>query len=204
MGTKVIKRYSNRKLYDTDRSRYVTLDEISEMVKAGEDVQILDNKTGVDLTSVTLTQIIYEDQKKINHAAAPASALPLVALRSIIQSGGAILQKLGQPVTKMSGDIKRRAEKLEENRQEAIREFIDGAQQTFKDIDDRVRGAMDQMTHIPDLRRDLNSMQDRVTQMERQIRTLSTVIEELAEAQRRQAPKPDSLPGQKSNPTLPL
>lgn len=204
MGTRVIKRYSNRKLYDTARSRYVTLDEISEMVKDGEDVQILDNKTGVDLTSVTLTQIIYEDQKKLNQETTPSGALPLAALRGIIQSGGAILQKLGQPVTKMSDDIKRRAEKLEENRQEAIREFIDGAQLTFKEIDDRVRGAMDQMTHIPDLQRDLNSMQDRVTQMERQIRTLSMAIEELAEVQRRQARKPESLPSQKSNPTLPL
>ena len=53
---KTIKRYANRKLYDTERSSYVTLDEIAEMVRTGEDLEIVDQKTGEDLTSVTLTQ----------------------------------------------------------------------------------------------------------------------------------------------------
>ena len=61
---KVIKRYSNRKLYDTERSCYVTLDEISQMVKDGVEVKIIDNKTKDDLTSVTLTQIIFAEEKK--------------------------------------------------------------------------------------------------------------------------------------------
>ena len=54
---KVIKRYTNRKLYDTVESRYVTLEEIAEMVKTGTDVKIVDNRTKEDLTSVTLAQI---------------------------------------------------------------------------------------------------------------------------------------------------
>ena len=62
--SKVIKRYSNRKLYDTDRSKYVTLDEIAKMIKAGEEITIIDNETKEDLTSVTLTQIIYEEEKR--------------------------------------------------------------------------------------------------------------------------------------------
>ena len=57
---KVIKRYTNRKLYDTVESRYVTLDEIAQMIKAGAEVQIIDNRTKEDLTSVTLAQIIFE------------------------------------------------------------------------------------------------------------------------------------------------
>src|SRR5215208_6177968 len=51
---KVIKRYTNRKLYDTVESRYVTLDEIAAMIKAGAEVKIIDNRTKEDLTSVTL------------------------------------------------------------------------------------------------------------------------------------------------------
>jgi polyhydroxyalkanoate synthesis repressor PhaR len=58
---KVIKRYTNRKLYDTVESRYVTLDEIAEMVKAGAEVKVIDNRTKEDLTSVTLAQIIFEE-----------------------------------------------------------------------------------------------------------------------------------------------
>ena len=61
---KVIKRYTNRKLYDTVESRYVTLDEIAAMIKEGVEVRIVDNRTKEDLTSVTLAQIIFEEEKR--------------------------------------------------------------------------------------------------------------------------------------------
>src|SRR5918912_3738701 len=80
--TRIIKRYANRKLYDTEHSRYVTLDQISEMIRNGDDVKIVDNKTKEDLTSVTLAQIIFEEEKK------QRSFLPLTAMRNIIQNGG--------------------------------------------------------------------------------------------------------------------
>src|SRR5689334_13439852 len=80
--TRIIKRYANRKLYDTEHSRYVTLDQISEMIRHGDDVKIVDNKTKEDLTTVTLAQIIFEEEKK------QRSFLPLGAMRNIIQSGG--------------------------------------------------------------------------------------------------------------------
>src|SRR5262245_3191899 len=80
--TRIIKRYANRKLYDTEHSRYVTLDQISEMIRNGDDVKIVDNKTKEDLTTVTLAQIIFEEEKK------QRSCLPLAAMRNIIQSGG--------------------------------------------------------------------------------------------------------------------
>jgi polyhydroxyalkanoate synthesis repressor PhaR len=59
----VIKRYSNRKLYDTQESRYVTLEEIEEMIRAGREISVVDASTGDDLTSVTLTQIILENER---------------------------------------------------------------------------------------------------------------------------------------------
>lgn len=80
--TRIIKRYANRKLYDTQHSRYVTLDQISEMIRDGEDVKIVDNKSKEDLTTVTLAQIIFEEEKK------QRSFLPLTAMRNIIQNGG--------------------------------------------------------------------------------------------------------------------
>jgi polyhydroxyalkanoate synthesis repressor PhaR len=82
---KIIKRYSNRKLYDTERSKYVTLDEIAKMIKAGDEVTIIDNESKEDLTSVTLTQIIYEEEKR-------ESRMPLSMLRNLIQTGGEALQ----------------------------------------------------------------------------------------------------------------
>src|SRR5262245_20251692 len=68
----VIKRYSNRKLYDTQESRYVTLEEIEEMIRSGKEISVVDAATGEDLTSVTLTQIILENER--NHRTAPPAA----------------------------------------------------------------------------------------------------------------------------------
>jgi polyhydroxyalkanoate synthesis repressor PhaR len=76
---RIIKRYSNRKLYDTKDSRYVTLLQIAEMVRNGEEVQIIDNNTKDDLTEVTLAQIVYEEQKT------QSRAVPLQTLKELIQ-----------------------------------------------------------------------------------------------------------------------
>lgn len=91
--TKIIKRYQNRKLYDTQQSCYVTLDDIAKMIRASEDVMVIDNKTKNDITAATLTQIIFEAEKKASQYA------PLFVLREIIQNGNgsisAYLAKLG-------------------------------------------------------------------------------------------------------------
>ena len=79
----VIKRYSNRKLYDTQESRYVTLEEIEEMIRAGREISVVDAATGEDLTSVTLTQIILENER--NHRA----NLPAAFLHQLIKHGEA-------------------------------------------------------------------------------------------------------------------
>ena len=90
---KIIKRYQNRKLYDTQQSCYVTLDDIAKMIRANEEVMVIDNKSKNDITAATLTQIIFEAEKKASQYA------PLFTLREIIQNGnGSIsgyLAKLG-------------------------------------------------------------------------------------------------------------
>lgn len=91
--TKIIKRYQNRKLYDTQQSCYVTLDDIAKMIRINEEVMVIDNKSKNDITAATLTQIIFESEKKASTYA------PLFTLREIIQNGnGSIssyLAKLG-------------------------------------------------------------------------------------------------------------
>jgi polyhydroxyalkanoate synthesis repressor PhaR len=79
----VIKRYSNRKLYDTQESRYVTLEELEELIRAGKEISVVDVSTGEDLTSVTLAQIILENER--NHRA----ALPTAFLHQLIKHGEA-------------------------------------------------------------------------------------------------------------------
>jgi polyhydroxyalkanoate synthesis repressor PhaR len=86
-GTVVIKKYGNRRLYDTTASRYVNLDEIAAMVRAGREVLVIDAATGEDLTRVTLTQIIVEDVK-----GRPAG-LPLELLRQLILASDQVRQE---------------------------------------------------------------------------------------------------------------
>jgi len=76
--TVIIKKYENRRLYDTSGSRYINLEEVAAMVRQGRDVQVLDAKTGEDLTRVVLTQIITED------ARGRPAGLPLELLRQLI------------------------------------------------------------------------------------------------------------------------
>lgn len=70
---RLIKRYDSRKLYDTEESRYVSLEEISEWVRKGQEVQVLDNTTSADVTAQTLTQIILEEGR--NGASLPSELL---------------------------------------------------------------------------------------------------------------------------------
>jgi len=79
----VIKRYSNRKLYDTQESRYVTLEELEELIRAGKEISVVDVSTGEDLTSVTLAQIILENER--SHRA----GLPTAFLHHLIKHGEA-------------------------------------------------------------------------------------------------------------------
>src|SRR5438874_8917999 len=80
---RLVKRYGNRKLYDTSESRYVTLEEIGRWVKAGEEVKILENDSGDDLTAVTFAQIILEEERR------KSGLLSLPMLRDIIRHGEA-------------------------------------------------------------------------------------------------------------------
>lgn len=93
----VIKRYPNRKLYNTDAKQYVTLDGIAELIRAGQEVQITDHQTGEDLTAVTLTQIIFEQEKK------EGGFLPRSVLTGLIQSGGHTLTELRRTLVSQSG-----------------------------------------------------------------------------------------------------
>jgi polyhydroxyalkanoate synthesis repressor PhaR len=116
---KVIKRYTNRKLYDTVESRYVTLDEIAQMIKGGAEVKIVDNRTKEDLTSVTLAQIIFEEEKK-------RSQMPLGVLREIIRHGGEAVagfyqEKVGVRLQERINEMKTRAEGLREDVEQRVR-----------------------------------------------------------------------------------
>src|SRR6266404_9734188 len=91
---RLIKRYGNRKLYDTLESRYITLEEIARLVRSGSDVKVIDNENGDDLTTITFAQIILEEEKR------RSSLLSLGLLRDLIQHGEETLTTLRSSVDK--------------------------------------------------------------------------------------------------------
>jgi polyhydroxyalkanoate synthesis repressor PhaR len=77
---RTIRRYSNRKLYDTQESHYVTLTQIATIIRSGEEIRVTSKDTGKDLTAATMAQIIFEETKN-------GPGLPVPGLRKIIVSG---------------------------------------------------------------------------------------------------------------------
>ncbi|MBL9013422.1 MAG: polyhydroxyalkanoate synthesis regulator DNA-binding domain-containing protein [Myxococcales bacterium] len=196
--TRIIKRYANRKLYDTEHSRYVTLDQISEMIRNGDDVKIVDNKTKEDLTTVTLAQIIFEEEKK------QRSFLPLGAMRNIIQSGGewfAEAQRRVQSI--LPGSKKKGDDGPEEAEEEApppddaeagstdeamvkkrslqsLREWIDHSKHRLeewqKQVDTKIRTTIDgisqAVTPWSSVNKDVRALADRIAELESKLADL--------------------------------
>lgn len=152
--TRVIKRYANRKLYDTQDSKYVTLDRIAELVRNGEEVRVLDNKSQKDLTKVTLAQIIYEEQKSGN-----ATAWSVQTLRGFIQQG---------------------REKLVTSLKEGpVGRFVGRAEELGAEVrsaaDDRVRGVMESAAaHVKQLQGEVHRLQARIEELEAKLRQRSS------------------------------
>ncbi len=177
---KIIKRYTNRKLYDTVESRYVTLDEIAEMVKAGTEVKILDNRTKEDLTSVTLAQIIFEEEKK-------TSKMSLRTLKDLIRYGG---ERAAQLVEDTQAELRGRVEAVRQAAEQRVQTLLKTGQQTSdrakemvatsqeavanfqRRVDERVRTALEGMSSFSDVRRDVTQLADRIAELDKKLEQL--------------------------------
>ena len=194
--TRIIKRYANRKLYDTEHSRYVTLDQISEMIRNGDDVKIVDNKTKEDLTTVTLAQIIFEEEKK------QRSFLPLGAMRNIIQSGGewfAEAQRRVQSIlpgkrkaedgeqvpvqeepTLDPDDAAQSEEAAKKRSVAALREWVDHSKHRLdewqRQVDGKIRGAIENLSTSINpwagVQKDVKALTERIAELESKLREL--------------------------------
>lgn len=89
----VIKRYPNRKLYDTEAKRYVTLNDIAALIRDGQEVQVVDHASDEDLTALTLTQIIFEQEKQ------KGGFLPKSVLTGLVRAGGDTMNSLRRSLT---------------------------------------------------------------------------------------------------------
>lgn len=153
---KIIKRYQNRKLYDTQQSCYVTLDDIAKMIRTNEEVMVIDNKSKNDITAATLTQIIFEAEKKASQYA------PLFTLREIIQNGnGSIsnyLAKLGAfPADYMQKQAQAQAAQAEKASSDSLRENLEqrvANAAARASVDSTAKVAAEKATILPGLQDD--------------------------------------------------
>jgi polyhydroxyalkanoate synthesis repressor PhaR len=172
---RVIKRYSNRKLYDTKDSRYVTLLQIAEMVRAGEDVQIIDNSTKEDKTDVTLALIISEELK------ARPRGIPLTTLKALIrQRGEKILTSLregpiiGRLIPKETGASDSEPPGLlqeedvgqSKDAQKGLRATLEQWQHT---VDERIRAVLPNFSAFRDLEAEVKRLSERLDSLERKL-----------------------------------
>lgn len=171
---RVIKRYANRKLYDTRESRYVTLPQIAELVRLGEDVQIIDNRTKENLTSVTLAQIIYESEK----SAEESSRHGVKTLRDMIQAGGErLMASLREgPVSRLMpkgdiipdlGELRDELRALRENPKLMIAPAIEALEELQRKADERVRSVVaSALTPLKELATELQRLQAKIEELE--------------------------------------
>jgi len=115
--TRMIKRYANRKLYDTEESHYVSLQDIVALVRDGEDVEVVDSRTGEDLTSVTLAQAMTEEEKS-----SEGGALPLDVLKELIKRGSESFNELMR-ISRLAG--KGAVQMAEEGTSKYYRKLVD-------------------------------------------------------------------------------
>jgi polyhydroxyalkanoate synthesis repressor PhaR len=138
---RLIKRYGggSRKLYDTEESRYVSLDEISAWIRAGQELQVIDSATEEDVTAQTLAQIIYEDHKR------GLSFLPTDFLHDAIRRGGrAIAQGVERVQTGMDRLVRASVDRLApvggmQDELDMLRERLSELEASLAELEERPR-----------------------------------------------------------------
>jgi polyhydroxyalkanoate synthesis repressor PhaR len=139
----LIKKYANRKLYDTRTSRYITLEEIAELVRDGHEIRVVDRDNGHDLTQVTLSQIVLSQEKR-----GPAR---------LVDAGGDVIHEGGQALldyvrktlnvpSELRNQMERRRENIEEKADEAIESALRRLRIPSRSDIDRINTRLDRIT----------------------------------------------------------
>ncbi len=174
----LIKRYANRKLYNTETSRYITLKGIAELLEEGEDVQVIDNESGEDITGVTLSQILVDSERA--HREVPGNLLS-----GIFQRGGdALYSAIRRGVDDASdglGEIQRNVRKLIQGQDG---EESDWVVFSPKDLERVFQRTLERVFRVLDLprRSDIEALNARLTDLAEQLAKLDSARTETKES----------------------
>jgi len=148
--TVLIKRYANRKLYNTQTSRYITLKGIAELLENHEDVQVIDNETGEDITSIALSQILVDNERG-------GRSMPRSLLSNLIQrSGDALYGALKRSVEDASGgigEIQRNVRRAIHSHDEDAKRLRNAWSGARTELDELIQGAVERVFGALDLPR---------------------------------------------------
>jgi polyhydroxyalkanoate synthesis repressor PhaR len=180
MAKVLIKRYPNRKLYDTQAKRYITLESISDLILEGHDVEVRDHESGEDLTGVTLSQIIFEREKK------DSGYLPSALFASLIRTGGDTLEYMKRSLQTSVGALRTLEAEIDQRIETLVRRgeiAADEAELVREEIEHQrtaadVAGAIDQRIEAALHRLNIPSRVD-MLRLQQQIEELTTAIEVL-------------------------
>ncbi|MGZ4820733.1 MAG: polyhydroxyalkanoate synthesis regulator DNA-binding domain-containing protein [Terriglobales bacterium] len=153
-GKVVIRKYANRRLYDTSGSRYVNLEDIAALIRNGTDVQVIDGKTGQDLTRVTLTQIILEDARN------EPAGVPLELLRQLIVTSDTVRREF----VKSAVDA---YSKLQDAVQDGISGVRDAALSPLEAVSGFMQASRGESCDVQELRERLAELEARVNKPKR-------------------------------------
>jgi len=198
---RTIKRYANRKLYDTETSRYVTLEDVADLIRTGEEIGVIDNKTGKDITRETMAQIILR-MEKTEEGVPGTTALRDFILRNTESMRGAFSRSVSagkgfvsHVEDQVTGLIKRLADKGVVTHDEA-RNLIQSMVQRAGQRADRLESKLDERVTAA-----LTKLNIPTTAELSEIRaTLEQIARKIENAARRQpAPPPSSPAGESEN-----
>jgi polyhydroxyalkanoate synthesis repressor PhaR len=156
----LIKRYANRKLYNTETSRYITLKGISDLLEADQEVKVIDNESGEDITSVTLSQILVDTERD-------GRSVPGNLLSELFQRGGDVLYGA---VRKRVDDASEGIEELKGNVRRLLRpRGRDWVAFAAPDLESIVQRAFERVAELLDLprRSDLEKLSERLERVAR-------------------------------------
>ena len=197
---RVVKRYANRKLYDTTSSRYVALDDVAGFVRRGDEVEVTDNESGEDLTAVTLAQIILEDERK------KKSFLSLPVLQDLVRYGGDALAEATKQGIEAFGEMREAAEKrvselvpegstragLIDDMLETSRRRIDDLQRR---VDQGLKESVSRLRTVPGIGPEVERLENGLRDIEARLRRLVDRAENKVEKENGSSPvEPKSAP----------
>ena len=156
MPAVVVKKYGNRRLYDTSDSRYVNLEDIAALIREGREVKVIDAKTGEDLTRVTLTQIITEDAKD------KPTGLPLELLRQLIVASDQARQEFIMWYLKSAFDTYQTVQDAVEGRLSQMQSALTSPVDAVK----RFLGGTSPSRQSPEADAELSTLRQRVAELE--------------------------------------